>query len=92
MDDLFEKMMESQQLKRGRKPRATRQKSDEDDTGRLEGALLREALGGSYLGGGGADNAWLDLDHALAAKGEVEWSGERDEEDRPKEGEEEFSE
>lgn len=88
MEDLFEKMMDSTQLKSSRRRRLkgrTRREVQEEE--QLEGALMREALGGTFLGSGEKmDGSWLDLDHALAAKGtrmrqteddfETGWSGE----------------
>ena len=84
MEDLFEKMMESQQLKRRRKLRSSGRKRREEDSDQIEGQLLREALGGSFMSSNGGEKAWLDLDHALAARGtqrqdddfETGWSGE----------------
>ncbi len=88
MEDLFEMMMQSERLARGRK----RAKKSPPEGDQLEGATLREALGGSFLNGGsspGRDAAWLDVDNALAARStsyraeveefEEDWEGSSDE-------------
>ncbi|MBS1983660.1 MAG: hypothetical protein JST16_05760 [Bdellovibrionales bacterium] len=102
MEDLFEMMMDSQQLKSRR--RKVRRQSEGAD--QLEGQLLREALGGSFLTAHSPtqDASWMDIDHALASESrgsrspsdalEDGWSGESYDTDldidpsRPFEGEE----
>ncbi len=86
MEDIFEKMMESGNLRtKGR--RAVRRKTRGGDDGEeLVTNQLREALGGgSRAGGISPDGAWADLEHAIASSGrrlesevneEDGWSGE----------------
>lgn len=97
MEDLFEMMMESTQRSRRKKRRQKNRPSqggNREGSGmesRLEGNLLREALGGSFLAGQsgeGSEASWQDLDHALAGRSyskyrtededfsSEEWSGE----------------
>lgn len=65
MDDLFELMMESEQIATGRRRR--RAKSAERET--LDKSYLREALGNGILTDSVRNPSpdWADLDHALAA-------------------------
>lgn len=67
MEDLFEMMMQSERLSRG----SRRAKKRASDPAQLEGATLREALGGNFLSGNSSpvrDASWLDVDNALAAR------------------------
>lgn len=65
MEDLFETMLQLNQVQEGRRPRGRQRES------KLEASALIEALGGEYLPGNRytrEDSAWLDLDHAIAAR------------------------
>lgn len=65
MEDLFETMLQLNQVHGGR---GARNKKREEN---LESGALIEALGGEYLPGTRytrEDSAWLDLDHAIAAR------------------------
>ncbi len=71
MDDLFEMMMESEQLIKGGK---SRERASKERTP-LDRSWLREALGASARDG--AD--WLELDHAIASGSRSHYREEGDE-------------